>query len=99
MLKRFFISCSAAVVVAAAGVGAVALSAAPAYAHPSIKQPHPVRVAPNAGAAIVGWVVNPDCRTIGVDTAGGRVPRYVEGEGRVWYKVGNGWVLNTGWCI
>lgn len=60
---------------------------------------HPLRGAPSASAPIVGWVSDPDCATIGFYPGGRPARRHVEGDGRIWYQVGDGWVLNTGWCI
>lgn len=53
-----------------------------------------IRSEPRAGAEVVGTVDHLDC----ADIDHGAAPR-VSDYGAMWYRIGDGWVHNDGWCI
>ena len=55
---------------------------------------HQIRSAPSSDAEVVGEVDYLDCS----DIDDGAAP-HVFIDGGMWYRVGDGWVLNDDWCI
>lgn len=53
-----------------------------------------IRSDPHAGAEVVGMVDHLDC----TDIDDGAAP-HVFDDGAMWYRIGDGWVHNDGWCI